>query len=49
MADCVVKSNESFEFTYSATQQEEVERIRNKYLNIKKRRFNQWKRKILSL
>ncbi|MBP3678275.1 MAG: hypothetical protein J6I97_08035 [Agathobacter sp.] len=32
MADCVVKNNDSFEFTYSATQQEEIERIRNKYL-----------------
>ena len=32
MADYVVKNNESFEFTYSATQQEEIERIRNKYL-----------------
>lgn len=32
MADCVVNKNGSFEFTYSAAQQEEVERIRNKYL-----------------
>ena len=32
MADCVMKNSESFEFTYSATQQEEIERIRNKYL-----------------
>ncbi len=31
MADCTIK-NETFEFTYSASQQEEVERIRNKYL-----------------
>ena len=32
MADCVMKNSETFEFTYSATQQEEIERIRNKYL-----------------
>lgn len=32
MADYVVNKNESFEFTYSAKQQEEVERIRNKYI-----------------
>ena len=32
MADYVVNKNETFEFTYSAKQQEEVERIRNKYL-----------------
>lgn len=32
MADYVVNNNETFEFTYSAKQQEEVERIRNKYL-----------------
>ena len=32
MADCVMKKSETFEFTYSATQQEEIERIRNKYL-----------------
>lgn len=31
MADYAV-NNETFEFTYSAKQQEEVERIRNKYL-----------------
>lgn len=31
MADYIVK-NEIFEFTYSAKQQEEVERIRNKYI-----------------
>jgi len=32
MADYVVNKTESFEFTYSAKQQEEVERIRSKYL-----------------
>jgi len=32
MADYVMNKNESFEFTYSAKQQEEVERIRSKYL-----------------
>lgn len=32
MADYVVNQNEKFAFTYSAKQQEEVERIRNKYL-----------------
>ena len=32
MADCVMKNSETFEFTYSAAQQEEIERIRNKYL-----------------
>lgn len=32
MADYVVNKNESFEFTYSAKQQEEVERIRSKYI-----------------
>lgn len=32
MADYVINKNESFEFTYSAKQQEEVERIRSKYL-----------------
>ena len=32
MADYSVNQNEIFEFTYSAKQQEEVERIRNKYL-----------------
>lgn len=32
MADYVVNKPESFEFTYSSKQQEEVERIRNKYL-----------------
>ena len=32
MADCVMKNSETFEFTYSATQQEEIEKIRNKYL-----------------
>ena len=32
MADYVMNKNESFEFTYSAKQQEEVEKIRNKYL-----------------
>lgn len=32
MADYVVNKPESFEFTYSAKQQEEVERIRSKYL-----------------
>ena len=46
-----------FEFTYSALKQEEIERIRNKYLpkqeskmeqHMKKER-NLWKRKILSL
>ncbi len=31
MADYIV-NNETFEFTYSAKQQEEVERIRNKYI-----------------
>lgn len=31
MADYVL-NNESFEFTYSAKQQEEIEQIRNKYL-----------------
>lgn len=32
MADYVVNKNDSFEFTYSAKQHEEVERIRSKYL-----------------
>lgn len=32
MADYVANKNEIFEFTYSAKQQEEVERIRSKYL-----------------
>lgn len=32
MADYVVNKNETFEFTYSAKEQEEVARIRNKYL-----------------
>ncbi len=32
MAHYVVNKNETFEFTYSAKQKEEVERIRNKYL-----------------
>ena len=32
MADYVMNKNESFEFTYSAKQQEEVERIRSKYI-----------------
>jgi len=32
MSDYVANKNESFEFTYSAKQQEEVERIRSKYL-----------------
>lgn len=32
MADYVMNKNESFQFTYSAKQQEEVERIRSKYL-----------------
>ena len=32
MADYVVNQNETFAFTYSAKQQEEVERIRNKYI-----------------
>ena len=32
MADYVMNKNASFEFTYSAKQQEEVERIRSKYL-----------------
>jgi len=32
MADYVVNQNETFEFTYSAKQQAEVERIRNKYI-----------------
>lgn len=32
MADYVINKKESFEFTYSAKQQEEVEKIRSKYL-----------------
>ena len=32
MADYIMNQNETFAFTYSAKQQEEVERIRNKYL-----------------
>ena len=32
MADYVVNQNETFAFTYSAKQQEEVQRIRNKYI-----------------
>lgn len=32
MADYVVNQNETFAFTYSANQQEEIERIRSKYI-----------------
>lgn len=32
MADCVANTEKRFEVTYSAKQQKEVERIRNKYL-----------------
>ena len=32
MADCAINKPDTFEFTYSAKQQEEVERIRNKYI-----------------
>lgn len=32
MADFAVSETESFEYTYSAKQQEEIERIRSKYL-----------------
>jgi len=45
MADCVIKSNDSFEFTYSAIQQKEIERIRNKYLNIKKKEIKPMEKK----
>lgn len=41
MADYVVNKNESFEFTYSAKEQEEVERIRNKYLPKKESKMEQ--------
>ena len=32
MADCIIERGDVFEYTYSAEQQEEVEKIRSKYL-----------------
>ena len=45
MADYVL-NNESFEFTYSAKQQEEIEHIRNKYLSIQENKNNSEKKLI---
>lgn len=43
MADYVV-NNETFEFTYSAKQQEEIEQIRNKYLPKQESKMEQLRR-----
>ncbi len=41
MADYVVNQNETFAFTYSAKQQEEVQRIRNKYISKEESKMEQ--------
>ncbi len=41
MADYVVNQNETFAFTYSPKQQEEVQRIRNKYISKEESKMEQ--------
>ena len=44
MADMTVNEKEVFEFTYSAKQQEEIEKIRNKYLPKQESKMEQLKK-----
>lgn len=44
MSDCVVNEKETFEYTYSAKQQEEIERIRSKYLPKQETKMEKLKR-----
>ena len=44
MADITVNKTETFEYTYSAKQQEEIEKIRNKYLPKQESKMEQLKK-----